>query len=128
MSNHREDQPIVHHDLSRYGDDDPTTEIVSFPRSVQDKLERAQTLLRQDRPAEARSALQEAGTELARTAPDLFVLMSASQMGARRIAFEESEANTRTVRTDRYVLGFRVGHEETTTTDLRTKGRSISLG
>ena len=126
MSNHREDAHLANDYRPAYGDG-PTFDIVSFPRSVQDKLDRAQALLRQDRPAEALSAMQQAGTELARTAPELFVLMVASQMGARHIAFEESEMNSRTVRTDRYILGLRVGHDETTTTEMRTKGRSVGL-
>ena len=127
MSSNREDQYLTNN-RPALGGNDPSDGIVSFPASVQRRLDRAQALLRQDRPDEALSALQQAGAELARTAPELFVLLVAAQMGMRRIAFEEQESNVHTVRTDRYGLGVRYGRDETTTTDTRTKTRTIRLG
>lgn len=127
MSNYRGDQYLTN-DLPARRGDDPSGEIVSFPASVQRRLDQAQALLRQDRPAEVLSALQQAGAELARTAPELFALVVAAQMGARRITFEEQESNVHTVRTDRYALGVRYGRDETTITDKKTKRRTINLG
>lgn len=127
---HREEDILRFDDRDRsaHGGDGPATDIVSLPASVQRYFDRADEQLRQNRPAEATSTLQQAGLELARTAPELFALMVASQMGARRLTFEESEMNTRTVRTDRYLLGWRIGHEETTTTEGSTRRRSVGLG
>lgn len=127
MSNYREDTYLAK-DLPARRGDDPSGGIVSFPASVQRRLDQAQALLRQDRPAEALSALQQAGAELARTAPELFALVVAAQMGMTRIMIEEQESSVHTVRTDRYALGVRYGRDETTTSDTRTKSRSISLG
>ena len=126
MSNYREDHYVSNDRSARRGDD-PSGEIVSFPASVQRRLVQAQALLRQDRPAEALSALQQAGAELARTAPELFALVVAAQMGMTRITVEEDEKNVHTVRTDRYALGVRYGRDEVTTTDAKTKRRTIRL-
>lgn len=110
-----------------YGNDQISGDVVSFPASIQRRLDQAQALLRQGRASEALSALQQAGAELARSSPELFVLVVASQMGLRRITFEEHEANAHTLRTERYVLGVRCGHTESTTTDSKASRKSFRL-
>lgn len=116
------------YDDGQYGHDQESGEVVTFPASVQRRLDQAQALLRQDRPSEALSALQQAGAELARTAPELFVLLVASQMGITKITVEEAERDVRTVRNDRYAMGVHYGCDKTTTTEVRLKRRSIRLG
>ena len=105
----------------------PRMDLVSFPPSVQQHLAQAQLLLSQNQPSEAIRAFQRAGTELARTHPELFVLAVASQLGMRQITFEQSEVRSHTETYDSYAFGFRYGHREVTTTDCRTLQRSYRL-
>lgn len=114
--------------IRNYDQTDAPTEIVSFPSSVQNRLAQAHDLLRQGRPSEALTALQQAGTELARTSPELFVLAVASQLGARSITLEQTEMDTTAIRTDRHAFGVRYGHDVKTTTNTNVKRKTFTLG
>lgn len=127
MSSYREDSYFADRGLPARRGDAPSGEIVSFPASVQRRLDQAQALLRQNRPAEALSALQQAGAELARSSPELFALLVASQSGATRLVVEETQTETRTVENGRYALGVRYAHDAETTTVTKTVTKTIRL-
>lgn len=127
MSNYREDAYLANDDRSGYRDGEDPAEIVSLPASLQRHFDRADALLRQDRPSDAMSALQQAGADLARTSPELFVLAVARQMGFSGLHFEQSEMETSVVLTERFIGGVRVGCERTTTTNAKRQRRSIRL-
>jgi ABC-type oligopeptide transport system substrate-binding subunit len=95
------------------------SEIVSVPSSVRVRLEQAETLLAQNRPREAEAAFKAAGSELARTQPELATMLVAAQMGHRDIAAAIKEVKTTTERVERRVLGVKVGEQRVPKTTTR---------
>lgn len=102
-------------------------EIISLPASVRNRLEQAETLVELGRPQEAQTILQQIGQELAKSHPELLVLLAATQMGKSRLSVEHFESNSETVETEHRFMGLRYGSEIRTTSTSITKRRSYSL-
>jgi len=102
-------------------------DLVSFPSSVQDRLDQAGALLSAERAPDAFAMLEQAGAELARRQPEMLGLMVASQMGYRQVAFDHVETTTEKVETERRLFGIRVGTDVTVTTKNRLVRRTARL-
>jgi len=102
-------------------------EFVTFPASVQQKLDDANALLHYGRPQEAMNAYQQAGVELARTNPMLLGALLAGQMGFRQITFDYADMYQTTVEVEHRILGFKVGCDVTVSTSSYRNSRSVRL-
>lgn len=111
-------------------DDDygPGADTVSFPASVQRKIDNAALALRDGDARGGLSLMHEVGVELARTDPLLFAGLMAAHMGVTGVAVTRSGRTVRTVQTERHALGVRIGRDVQTTTDEFFEQRSVSFG
>ena len=103
------------------------SEIVKFPLSVQQQLDRANAYERNNRPQEADDVRMQAMTELARTAPELVAGLLLAAAGHRSLTVEDIASSTQTTRHEKRCMGIRYASETTTVTDVQTRQRKISL-
>lgn len=64
-----------------------TSDLLTIPTSVRQHLEKAHSLAKQDRPAEAAQMFRTAGAELARSHPELFTALMLGSAGYAGISF-----------------------------------------
>lgn len=68
-----------------------SNELPALPGSIRQRLARVQNLLAEGRPQEAETQMRNVEAELARSHPELFVLLIANSRGYRGIRFTSSE-------------------------------------
>ncbi|MBS1722964.1 MAG: hypothetical protein JSS66_08440 [Armatimonadetes bacterium] len=104
-----------------------STELATVPRSLRERLEQVQALVSQGRPAEAETQLRAAETELARSRPDLYMILQAIRHGYRGIQFEDAEYNTYMQRVEKRWWGILVGEDWVPHTTTRRTVKRISF-
>lgn len=103
----------------------PGADLVSFPDSVQRKLDHAESLLRGGDVQQGLSVVHQAGLELARADPLLFAGLMAARLGVTGLSVTKASKTVRTVQTERFALGVRYAHDTQTTTDESFEERSV---
>ncbi|MHB8637442.1 MAG: hypothetical protein ACYC96_13320 [Fimbriimonadaceae bacterium] len=126
--------PIVIVIEIRYQRNNPMSEIISLPASVREQIEEARQLALQNQHeeacevlTEAQETLREMGKTLAHSHPELCALLLARQLGHRQIIAVDAEIDTLTVTRHHELFGFRIGKEVTTTTNTKTRQRTLRL-
>lgn len=100
-------------------------DLTSLPASVRYQLSKADHLVEQGRAAEAKNALAEALTTLARTNPEYCALLLGSQLGFKELSGSQRNITTTTTRTKRTALGVCYGEDVTTVTTENLVTRSL---
>jgi hypothetical protein len=102
-------------------------QIVSFPPSVQQQLDEAQALLRAQATPVPAAFLGQAGVELAKANPELFLAVVAAQLGVQKVVVEERGDRTRTWHHEKRALGIRYGTEYSVERTSHWNQRTISV-
>lgn len=100
-------------------------DLTSLPASVRYQLSKADHLIEQGRPAEAKNALAEALTTLARTNPEYCALLLGTQAGFKELVATQQNVTSTTTRTKRHVWGVCVSEDVTTVTTQAAMMRSL---
>lgn len=123
-----ENANVRDYDFDPEEDFGPAAEIVTFPTSVQRKIDQAASLLRGGDAREGLSLMHQAGVDLARADPLVFAGLMAAQMGVTGIAVSRQVRTVKTIQTERRAFGVRYGQDLQTTTDDYFEQRSVSFG
>ena len=100
-------------------------DLTSLPASVRYQLSKAEHLVEQGRPAEAKNALAEALVTLARTDPTSCALLLGTQLGFKELSASQRNITTTTTRTRKTALGVCYGEDVTTVTTESVVTRSL---
>lgn len=102
-------------------------DLTSLPASVRYQLSKAEHLVEQGRPAEAKNALAEALVTLARTDPTSCALLLGTQLGFKELSGSQRNITTTTTRTRKTTLGVCYGEDVTTVTTESVVTRSLKF-
>lgn len=91
-------------------------DLTSLPASARYQLSKSDHFVEQGRPSDAKNALAEALTTLARTNPEYCALLLGTQLGFKELPGVQRNVTTTTTHTKKSTLGVCYGEDVTTVT------------